>query len=204
MDNLESLYNFIKVSTELKKVERKVDVTLDRAENSAEHSWSVALYCWLLQKQLEEEFKTQLNTIKLFKMAVMHDLVEIKAGDISAWDQKGQEHKKENEDKAARMLFATLPKSLEEEFFALWNEYEAKETLEAKIAKGVDRLSGAFQHLTSGQGWSDVKATTADMDKMQLPRIEFSKTLLSLYEKLKQEALASHQIENVNSNIAVK
>ncbi|OGB59535.1 hypothetical protein A2Y27_03585 [candidate division CPR2 bacterium GWD1_39_7] len=170
-------------------MERAVDATPQRRENSAEHSWSVALNCWLLRNELEQEFDTQLDLEKIFKMALMHDLVEIKSGDISAWDHAGRLNKKELEDKAAQEIFSDLPTMLRKELSLLWEEYEKHESLESKITQGLDRLSGTLQRLVSNQGWSDVKANIESLDEMQLPRIGFSKTLTKLYAKLKKEAL---------------
>lgn len=70
-----------------------------------------------------------------------------------------------------------------------WHEFEAGETLESKIARGIDRINPAIMRLTTGQGWLDVNGDVAHLDHIQLARVEFSSTLLELYNSVKEEAL---------------
>lgn len=187
----EKIYEFIKTLNLLKKVFRVLNVTKERQESSAEHSWILAMMAWLLTDQLEKEFHIKIDQLKLIKIVLMHDIVEIEVGDISVWNKEGRVNKKKDEQTAAKKLFSMLPEDLKNEFMDLWEEFENSQTLEAKIAKGVDRLCGPIQRLVSKQGWDDVHANVASLDEIQLPVIEFSQTLKDIYEKAKQEGLSS-------------
>jgi len=193
-DSLLTAYEFMKMSCTLKKVNRHCNATKDRKESTAEHSWSVALYCWLLADGIEKEFSQKVDKDKLIKMALLHDLVETIVGDVSQWHKKKQIDKKTNEDKAAETIKRQLSSNLGKEFIQLWQEFELGKSLESRIVRALDRFSAPLQRLVTGQGWFDVKATTKDLDEIQLPRLNFSETLLRLYKILKKEAVKKKQI----------
>ncbi len=184
-----TLFDFIKFSSQLRAVMRHNYATSDRVESVAEHSWHLALMCWVLHKRFEEEFGVAISQEKMMKMCLMHDLVEIETGDISVWKLEERKNKSEREDVAAQKIFSKLPDGLAEEMLSLWHEFEKAETLESKIVRGVDRLSGVLMRLLTGQGWSDVGGEVQKIDQIQLPRIGFSEVLKSLYESIKKEAL---------------
>lgn len=175
----------------LKYVKRAVSGEPGRAENAAEHSWSVALMCWLLARSLEREFKRKIDTTKLLKMSLMHDLVEIEVGDASIFDAKDRAAKEKKEPAAARKLFAKLDPKLQKEFTKLWEEFEALKTLEAKIVRGMDKLSGMTQRMETGEGWNGLGShgTATKLDSLLLDKLTFSTTLLSYYEEQKKIAI---------------
>ena len=102
----------------------------ERKENDAEHSWHLALMAVLLREYSNEP----VDVAKVMTMVLIHDLVEIDAGDTYAYDAAGNQTKREREVKAAQRIFGLLPADQEEEFRALWEEFEAYETPEAKFA----------------------------------------------------------------------
>ncbi|GDY31618.1 HD domain-containing protein [Gandjariella thermophila] len=188
--NRAALFEFVRYSARLREVSRHNEAVPGRRESVAEHSWHLALVCWVLHGEFEREFGTALDLTRMIKMCLMHDLVEIEVGDISAWHGDDRV-KRAAEDAAARRIFGTLPEELGGEFLRLWHEYESATTLEARLVRGVDRLNPALLRHLTGQGWSDVDAAAADLDALQLPRVGVSATLTELYHSIRRDAIAA-------------
>ncbi|MGI8419376.1 MAG: HD domain-containing protein [Candidatus Levyibacteriota bacterium] len=197
--DLYSLFEFIKVSSRLREIARHNNATASRKESVAEHSWHLALVAWVLHSTFEKEFEINIAQDKVIKMCLMHDLVEIIAGDVSAWHPEKSVNKKENEDSAAHELFSTLPVKLKKEFLNLWREFEDSKTMEAKIARGIDRINPAMMRLFTQQGWKAVHADVEKLDKIQMPYLEFSKTLKTIYKEIKKEAI-NQKLLNVDTS----
>jgi putative hydrolase of HD superfamily len=126
-----------------------------RRENDSEHSWHLAMMVTVLA----EYFKGA-DILKTIKMVLMHDLVEIYAGDTFAYDEKGYLDKDERERKAADKLFAVLPADQEKEYKELWQEFEALETREAIFAAVVDRMEPVMLNSASGgRMWKEHKVS---------------------------------------------
>ena len=107
-----------------------------RKENDAEHSWHLALMAVLLKEHMKEE----VDTARVMVMVLLHDLVEIDAGDTYAYDEKGAQTKREREVRAADRIFGLLPEDQGKYFRELWEEFEAYETPEAKFAHLLDNF----------------------------------------------------------------
>ena len=121
-----------------------------RRENDAEHSWHIAVMALLFA-----EYTTQpVDISRAIKMCVVHDLIEIYAGDTFAYDTKGNLDKAQREEAAADKLFAMLPQEQGQEIRSLWEEFDAMQTPDAKYAACMDRLQ-PFLHntLTQGHTW---------------------------------------------------
>ena len=196
-------FDFIKYLQNLKFIERANKTLINRNENVAEHSWSIALMSWILLEEFQKEFSQILNIERMIKIALIHDVVEIISGDTKAWDKNkiSSEKQSQNEHEAAIKIFSNLQTQAGREMLALWEEYEFKDSLEKKIIKGLDRISAAIHRLDTNQGWLDVHGTTRELDKIQLPRISFSNTLLYFYKLLIEEAISRGLIEN-NGTVA--
>ncbi len=124
----------------------------NRKENDAEHSWHLALMAVLLKDYMEEE----VDLIKVMTMVLIHDLVEIDAGDTYAYDEKGAATKRDREEKAADRIFGLLPEDQENEFRNLWEEFEAYETAEAKYAHLLDNFQPLLLNDASGgKSWTE-------------------------------------------------
>ncbi|MBO8189746.1 HD domain-containing protein [Streptomyces spirodelae] len=205
MPDTRALFDFISYTARLREVERHNHATPTRPESVAEHSWHLAMVCWVLHAEFERESGLRLDLGRMLKLCLMHDVVEIDAGDPSAWQTAGADAataktraktraaaraKARAEDAVARERFGALPEPLGPELLALWREYEEGATPEARLVRGVDRLNPALMRLLTGQGWSDVDADTAALDRLQLPRVSASPTLTALYEEVKQAAVA--------------
>lgn len=151
--------SFIFETEELKQVERRTKVIgTDRRENSAEHSWQLALLAYALKDLLPENVEIDINRVVL--MLLVHDLPEAKVGDTFFYSTERQgEAKKdlyEKENKAAEEIFSTLPKSVSSELLSLWQEYEERKTLEAKFAHAIDRIIPPLQnYYENGGTWKE-------------------------------------------------
>jgi putative hydrolase of HD superfamily len=182
------LFDFIAYSARLREVERHNYGTPQRRESVAEHSWHLALIAWLLHGEFERETGQPLDLLRMMKMCLMHDLVEVDAGDPSAWREVDRQQKAEQEEAVAQRRFGALPGPLAGEFLELWHEYEQGSTPEARLVRGVDRLNPALMRLLTGQGWRDVPADAEALDRLQLPRVGVSGTLTAMYEHVRETA----------------
>ncbi len=130
----------------------------DRRENDAEHSWHLALMVLVLAEHADEEFDVG-HTIKL---VVVHDLVEIHAGDTPLYDTAMAADQRERETAAAKLLFGMLPADQAARVRALWDEFEAETTPEARFAKAVDRLEPLLLNWMARGGTWQTPGVTAD------------------------------------------
>lgn len=136
----------------LKEVLRRTVTTQSRrSENSAEHSWHFALMAATLAEHANAK---NLDVLRVLKMALVHDLVEIDAGDTFAYDTTGMAGQHEREARAADRIFGLLPPDQAAEFRALWDEFEAKQTPEAQFALACDRFQPMLLNVrTEGHAW---------------------------------------------------
>lgn len=136
---------------QLKAVLRRSLVTAERRrENSAEHSWHVAMAALILREHANQP----INLERVLKMLLIHDIVEIDAGDTFVYDANGQQDRIQREREAARRIFGLLPPDQEQECRELWEEFEARETPDARFAAALDRLQAVLQnHHTGGLSW---------------------------------------------------
>jgi len=143
--------NFIVEIDKLKSVLRQTTIMdASRKENDAEHSWHLAMMAILLSEYANEE----VEVAKVMKKVLIHDLVEIDAGDTFAFDFVGHEDKAEREEKAARRIFSLLPEDQYKEVYDLWREFEDGDTPEARFARVLDRLQPLLHNYhTEGGTW---------------------------------------------------
>jgi len=129
-----------------------------RRENTAEHSWHVSLMAMILC----EHAATPVDSARVLELLLVHDLVEIDAGDTFAYDSVGEQTKAAREQAAAERIFGLLPAAQAERLRAAWDEYEASETPEARFALSLDRLMPMIHNsLTEGRAWQ-ANGVTAD------------------------------------------
>ncbi len=143
---------FIVEVDKLKDVYRQtVLIHSGRAENDAEHSWHL---CLLVIVLAEHANLPALDTLRVLKMLIIHDLVEIDAGDTFAYDNHRMADQHARESRAAERIFGLLPEDQARQFRELWDEFEAKETPEARFATAVDRFQPVLLNvLTQGSAW---------------------------------------------------
>lgn len=151
-DRLRRQLEFVAELDRLKNVLRRTPLTDgSRRENAAEHSWHLAVMVLVLREHAAAD---ELDLARVMKMLILHDVVEIDAGDTYCYDRTAMEDKREREVRAAKRLFGMLPEDQAERFRALWEEFEAGRTPEARFAAAVDRLQPLLHNLlTEGQSW---------------------------------------------------
>jgi len=164
--NNEKINQLLRFTAEVDKMtlvnRRTLLVDGSRRENDAEHSWHIALMAMLFKDFAPEG--TDIS--KAVQMCIVHDLIEIYAGDTFAYDVNGNQDKAEREAKAADKLFAQIPENLGKEFRSLWEEFDAMETKEAQYAAAMDRIQ-PFLHntLTEGHTWKEGNPPVEMVDK---------------------------------------
>lgn len=143
---------FIVEVDKLKEIFRQtINTQSRRAENDAEHSWHLCLCVIVLA---EHANAPQLDVLRVLKMVIIHDLVEIDAGDTFAYDTARMAGQHQREALAADRIFGLLPADQAADFRTLWDEFEAKETPEAKFAAAVDRFQPMLLNCrTEGAAW---------------------------------------------------
>ena len=151
-NRLQQQIAFILEADKLKQVLRQTPITeKSRQENSAEHSWHVALMAILL---LEYAKNPQIDILHIVKMLLIHDLVEIDAGDTFCYDDQARLDQHHRELKAAKRIFNLLPSDQAAEMQALWDEYEIRQTINAQYANALDRLQPILVNFfTEGAAW---------------------------------------------------
>ncbi len=121
-----------------------------RHENDAEHSWHLCMLAITLEEYAEEGT----DILKCIKMALIHDIVEIYAGDTYLYDEEGNKDKSEREMKSAEKIYGLLDESQKKEFLKLWREFDEGETKEAVFANILDRIQPiTLNYLTKGEMW---------------------------------------------------
>ena len=153
---MERLEQQLKVIVEIDKVKNIFRQTYladgERKENDAEHSWHIALMAYLLQEYSEEP----VDVPKVMLMVLIHDLVEIDAGDTYAYDSEGAKTKREREVKAAERIFGILPEDQGAYLRELWDEFEEYETADAKYAHLLDNFQPLLLNdASNGKSWEE-------------------------------------------------
>lgn len=145
---------FLLEADKVKQVERR-NLLADgsRRENDAEHCWHAALMALVLAEHANEK---SIDLFRVIKMLLIHDLVEIDAGDTYIYDEAGRQSQKAREAAAADRLFALLPEEQGRAMRELWEEFEAKETPEARFAGSMDRINPLLlNHAAHGKSWKE-------------------------------------------------
>ncbi len=151
IERLKQQLEFVLELDRLKTVLRQTEISdCSRRENSGEHSWHVALMALVLH----EHANSPVNPAHVAKMLLIHDVVEIDAGDTFLYDESGNAKKEELETRAAERIFGLLPHDQAGELRQLWDEFEVGETPEAKFARAIDRLAPCLLNVASkGSAW---------------------------------------------------
>lgn len=181
MKRLEKQIAFILEIDKVKKIMRQTPLTDgNRKENDAEHSWHIALMALLLKEYAEDE----VDVAKVMTMVLVHDLVEIDAGDTYAYDEAAAESKREREQKAADRIFGILPADQGNYLRSLWDEFEAYETADAKYAHLLDNFQPMLLNDASGGiSWKEHDVKKTQIYKRNIYMEETSKTI---WEYMKQ------------------
>lgn len=144
---------FIKEIDKLKYIQRKTRLfNSERCENDAEHSWHLAMMTLVLAEHANQS----IDVLKVLKMVLIHDIVEIDAGDTFIYDTNKNHDNTEEELAAAKRIFGILPEEQAKEFIGLWMEFEDGLTDEAKFARSMDRFQPLLQNTSNNGGtWAE-------------------------------------------------
>ncbi|MBO8454590.1 MAG: HD domain-containing protein [Bacteroidetes bacterium] len=181
MDRLEKIVEFCRTIDREKFIQRKTYLTDgERLENDAEHAWHLAVMALLLG----EYSNAEIDLLRVVSMVLIHDLVEIYAGDTFAYDKAGMKTQKARESAAADRLFPMLPDDLASRFRGLWDEFESEETAEAKFAHTLDNFQPMMlQAATDGRAWREGGRRLSEVLRRNARTAEGSKTLWNYAEE---------------------
>ena len=185
-ERLERQISFILEIDKLKSVLRRSYLLNEpRHENSAEHSWHLSIMALVLAEYANAE----VDTLRVLKMLLVHDIVEIDAGDTFVYDTAGNETKAVREQEAAQRIFGLLPTDQQSEVQALWQEFEERTTSEAKFAAALDRLMPLLHNFhTQGRSWQEHGIAQAQVLRLNRHIADGSETLWDYAEALINKA----------------
>lgn len=163
-----------------------------RKENDAEHAWHAALMAVLLAEYSNEP----VDVLKVVKMLLIHDLVEIDAGDSYAYDEAAQATAHEREQKAADRIFGMLPEDQKREFRSLWDEFEEYETPEARFAHVMDNFQPLLLNdAADGKGWKEHHVKRANIEKRNRKVPEGSRAISEYIKQIVDRNIEKGNIE---------
>lgn len=153
MDRFMQQMQFFMELDKMKSIQRQTPLADgSRKENDAEHSFHLAIMAFLFSEYANEK----IDILRTIKMVLLHDIIEIDAGDTYAYDAKANESKKAREVKAADRIFGLLPEDQKAEYRALWEEFEEIKTSESKFANALDKVQPALlNHASHGISWKE-------------------------------------------------
>ncbi len=196
MTNLQRLHSQVSFLSEIDKLKtiQRQTLLLDksRCENDAEHSWHLAMMVMVLAEYSDRP----IDPLKVMKLVLVHDIVEIDAGDTYAYDELGHQDKAAREQAAADRIFNLLPGDQAEELRALWDEFEERKTAESQFANTVDRVQPLLHNcLTGGLQWQKHGVTRDQVVQRCAPIGEGSEALWEFMLEKIDEAVARGQLK---------
>ncbi|MBC3789359.1 HD domain-containing protein [Spirosoma utsteinense] len=180
---------FIKQVDKLKYIQRKTRLfNSDRNENDAEHSWHLAVMAIILA----EHANVSVDVLKVVKMLLIHDIVEIDAGDTFIYDTQKSHDNTAEERIAAERIFGLLPADQAHELLAIWEEFEERKTDEAKFARAMDRLEPLLQNVSNNGGtWREFKVGFDQVYQKKQAIQHGSESIWAYAEQLLRESVES-------------
>lgn len=187
-DHLLKQVAFIKEIDKLKYILRKTRLFhSDRHENDAEHSWHLAMMTIVLAEHSDKP----IDILKVLKMVLIHDIVEIDAGDTFIYDATKSHTNTDEELMAAKRIFGLLPTAQAEEFIAIWKEFEDGISNEAKFARSMDRFEPLLQNTSNDGGtWKEFDVPYQQVYDKKKAIKEGSRTIWEYAEQLLNESVA--------------
>lgn len=185
--SLQKQIAFIKEIDKIKYIQRRSKLfNSDRRENDAEHSWHLAMMAIVMA----EHSNNSIDLLKVLKMVLIHDIVEIDAGDTFIYDTTKKHANIDEEHIAAKRIFGLLPQEQAEELLALWEEFEEGETDEAKFAKTMDRFEPLLQDATNDGGtWMEFDVPYQNVYDMNKSIKKGSTTIWNYVDNLINESV---------------
>lgn len=193
-ERLQQQIAFIVEVDKIKQIYRKNYVIGgERHETDAEHSWHLAVMAVLLAEHVADY---PIDVSKVIKMVLIHDIVEIDAGDTYCFDQKGGLDKAAREQAAADRLFRLLPEDQAQELRCLWDEFEERVSPEARFADALDRLQPLLLHYnTEGKSWKINGITSTQVTERNKLTKEISAELGRLVEEIIKDSIGKGYLE---------
>lgn len=185
-DRLRKQIEFMLEIDKLKNITRQTYILNEhRRENDAEHSWHIAVLAFLLAEHADPA----VNVTRVMKMLLIHDIVEIDAGDTYCYDEEGYQTKAIREENAARRIFGLLPEDQEEEFYSLWREFEDGLTPEARFAAVLDRIQPlTLNYAKNGISWLEHGIYASQVEKRNQSNHEASPAIAELIQAMIDDA----------------
>lgn len=179
----------------VKNIFRQTSLTeYGRKENDAEHSWHMAVMAYLLREYANED----VDIVKVIMMCLIHDIVEIDAGDTYCYDEEGLKTQKSREEAAKQRIFSLLPEEQAKEMIALFDEFEAYETAESKFAHAMDNLQPLIlNNSNNGRDWKEHNVTSAQVYKRQEKTRLGSEKLYAVTDNILQENIKKGNIRHL-------
>ena len=163
-----------------------------RRENDAEHAWHMAVMAYLFREYANED----IDISKVILMCLIHDVVEIEAGDTYAYDEEAKKSQREREKIAKKHIFGMLPSDQGRELEALFDEFEAQETAEAKFVKAMDNLQPVLLHEANGGGdWKEHEVTKEQIMRRQDKTRRGSEELFEVIKDIIDKHIAEGNIK---------
>jgi putative hydrolases of HD superfamily len=188
IQRLQQQIEFMLEIDKLKRILRRTILTdRSREENSAEHSWHIAMAVFLFSEYARNQ---NIDWYRVIKMLLVHDLVEIDAGDTYCYDHQSRKDQAQREQKAAERIFNILPLDQSRSFRELWDEFENRKTPESKYANALDRFQPFLQnYATKGQIWRKNNITRRQVKDRMQPMFDGAPLLWNLVELLIDDAV---------------
>ena len=192
-NRIEKQLSFALEIDKLKNIVRQTHLSANgRRENDAEHSWHMAIMAYLLKEYSNEK----IDIAKVLVMCLIHDIVEIDAGDTYAYDVEGLSSQKLREDAAKERLFSILPQEQKEDLISLFDEFEENESAEARFAHAMDNLQPLIlNNSNNGGDWREHNVTSEQIYKRQSKTKLGSEKLFEVTDKIIQENIAKGNIK---------
>jgi len=190
-DQIQRLQQQIEFMLEIDKLKhilrRTILTNRSREENSAEHSWHIAIAVFLFSEYAQDQ---NIDWYRVIKILLVHDLVEIDAGDTYCYDHQSRKDQAQREQKAAERIFKILPLDQSRSFRELWDEFENRKTPESKYANALDRFQPFLQnYATKGQIWRKNNITRRQVKDRMQPMFDGAPLLWNLVELLIDDAV---------------
>ena len=196
LSKIKNQLEFLAITDDMKNIFRQTTlIDGSRYENDAEHSWHVALTAMTLFEHCELD---GVDINRVIRMAIVHDLVEVYAGDTPAQDLVAIVGKEEREREASDKLFALLPEEQADEYRSLWEEFDAMETPDAIYASAIDRFQSFHNMHMSGTGCAWVKYNTT-AERVRTRMLPLKKAIPSLWQWV-EDAIS----ENIDKGLLIK
>lgn len=185
LERFQKQVDFILEADKEKNILRQTHLTNHgRRENDAEHAWHMAMMIYLLKEYSNEPF----DLAKAMMMALIHDIVEIDAGDTYAYDEEGLKTQKAREDAAKERIFSLLPEDQKEELISLFDEFESSKTPESKFAHAIDNLQPLIlNNSNDGSDWKEHGVSAKQIYGRQMRTAEGSEELYEVTDGIIQK-----------------